>query len=88
MLPDAAAITLDEQATGIVVLKIDIVESFTEGRTRVFLLPTYTARYILLFCIAFLNIVIVLYSLIVLCGMSPLAATWRLAHLVACLRRW
>lgn len=87
VLPNAAAITLDEQPARVVALGVNTVERLAQRRARILLVAANAARYILLFGVGVIHIVIFFCSAIFFGRMRALAATGWLAHVFAGRRR-
>ncbi len=82
VLPYATAVALDEQSAGIVTLRVDAAEGFTEWRSGVFLLAAGAACDIILITCIFVGILGSLRHLLFF-WLRALAATRWLAHVLA-----
>lgn len=83
MLPDRAAVTLDEQTARVVALHIGSAERLTERWAWVLLLAAYAARDFLFVNYCFLCVIITLRSVFLFGWLRALAATRWLAHVLA-----
>jgi hypothetical protein len=83
MLPDAAAVTRDEQATSVFGLRVDIVEGLAQRRARIVLLAANASRDLLLIYCVFVGVDDVFGSFCLLGLVGALTASWWLADVFA-----
>ena len=83
MLPDAAAVTRDEQPSRIVGLRVGLCEGFAERRARVVLLAANAPRDLLFVHNVFVSLGGLFGSFGLFGLVGALAASWRLAGVFA-----
>jgi len=88
MLPNTAAVTLDEQSACVFGVRVDAAESFTERWSGVVLVSTDAARYLLFIGCRVLSIALPMCTAFAFGRLCALAATRWLAHLFARPRMW
>jgi hypothetical protein len=83
MLPDAAAVTRDEQPTSVFGLRVDLVEGLAQRWTRIVLLAANASRDLLFIYCVFVGVDDVFGSFCLLGLVGALAASWWLADVFA-----
>ena len=87
MLPDTAAIALDEEPTCVVTVRVDAAERFAERRSWVLLVAADAASDILIIASSFFGVVVIRYRRLFF-RLRALAATRWLAWVFARQRMW